>query len=164
MLRWIRGSLCVLASGAGVVSPCALAHHSFAMFENRSISISGTVKKLEWTNPHLWLWVAVDDGSGGTKLWGLEGVAPGEATRAGWNKRCVVEGDKVTVGLRPLKSGQPGGSLGLITRPDGSQPCGLPRPAREGGPPGFGGAAGSPGPGAGDGVGQNAPSGPGPTN
>lgn len=128
----------------------ALAHHSFAMFDmTTTATISGTVKKLEWTNPHLWLWVVVDDGKGVTQVWGLEGTSPAEAMRRGWSKRCVTEGEKISVTLHPLKDGRPGGSLGDLTRADGTRPCGgggtADGPGGPGGPPPGGGPpAGAP--------------------
>lgn len=144
--QWPRKQWAAAAIGLAL-SGTALAHHSFAMFDmSKTVTLNGTVKKLEWTNPHIWLWVVVDDGKGGSQVWGLEGTAPGEATRMGWNKRCVVEGDKVTVTLRPLKDGRTGGSLGSLTRADGTQPCGA---GGQGGAGGPGGPGGAPPPGAG---------------
>lgn len=131
-------AVATVAIGAAITTPVA-AHHSFAMFSDTNVTVSGTVKKMEWTNPHIWLWVVVDDGKGGTQTWGFEGAAPGESTRAGMTKTCVVPGDKVTVTARPLKDGRPGGSLGGLTKADGSTPCGRSGGGPGGPPPGAGG-------------------------
>jgi hypothetical protein len=97
------------------------AHHSFAMFDNtRTESISGTVYAFEWSNPHAWLWIDVDDGKGNDVKWGFEGAAPSELSRSGWSKRILNPGDKVTVEYKPLKDGRPGGSLGKVTKSDGT--------------------------------------------
>jgi hypothetical protein len=137
-----------LAIAAGAYASSALAHHSFAMFDNsRNLSITGTVRALEWSNPHIWLWIDVVGDDGKVVSYGFEGAAPGEMGRqSGWNKRIVAKGDKVTVQYRPLKDGRAGGSLGQVTRADGT-PVGNASAGRGGGgPPGADGppGAGSP--------------------
>lgn len=132
-MKVVRRALCVCGLVAAVP---VLAHHSFAMFDDKQVTVTGTVKQLEWTNPHVWLWVVVDDGKGGAVTWGFEGAAPGEMARSGWTKRSVIPGDKITVQGRPLKDGRPGGSLGRVTREDGT-------PIGRSGPP-AGGTGGPP--------------------
>jgi hypothetical protein len=135
--------LTALACAAGPT----LAHHSFAMFDNtRTESISGTVYAFEWSNPHTWLWVDVDDGKGNDVKWGFESAAPSELGRSGWNKHSLNPGDKVTVEFRPLKDGRPGGSLGKVTKSDGTVLGG--GAGGGGGPGGAGGPGGPGGPGA----------------
>lgn len=135
------------ALGIGLtVGAAAWAHHSFAMFGDKAITLTGTVQKLEWTNPHIWLWIVVDDGKGGTRTWGLEGPAPGQASRLGFAKRSVNPGDKIVVSTRPLKDGRPGGSLVSLARGDGTQLCcslGSFEGSGGGPPPGPPGDAGS---------------------
>jgi hypothetical protein len=112
--------LALLTALAGAADP-ALAHHSFAMFDNtRTETITGTVYTFEWSNPHAWLWIDVDDGKGNDVKWGFEAAAPSEMSRSGWNKRILTPGEKVTVEYRPLKDGRPGGSLGKVTKSDGT--------------------------------------------
>jgi hypothetical protein len=99
----------------------AAAHHSFAQFDmSKTLTLNGTVRTLEWTNPHLWLWLDVPDGKGGEKVWGLEGAAVGEMSRRGWSRQIVKPGDKITVEIHPLRDGRAGGSLGKVTLADGS--------------------------------------------
>ena len=103
-------------------SGLALAHHSVANFDmDRYVTISGTVNKLEWTNPHMWLWVDVTAEDGTVEHWGMEGASPANMKRRlGWSKNTVSTGDKVTVKLHPFRDDHPGGSLYQITLPDGS--------------------------------------------
>src|SRR5215204_3685723 len=57
----------------------AWAHHSYAMFDQTSTrTLKGTVRTLEWTNPHVWIWIDTDDGRGRTTAWGFETNAPSE--------------------------------------------------------------------------------------
>ena len=97
------------------------AHHSYAMFDQtRTVTVHGAVTALEWVNPHIWVWVAIEDGKGGTDTYGFESNAPAELTRFfGWNKRILNAGDKVSVDYSPLKSGKKGGALRTLTFSDG---------------------------------------------
>ncbi len=100
-----------LASAALAAAP-ALAHHSFAMFDNdKSITIEGTVKEFQWTNPHIWVQVMVKDASGKEVEWSVEGGSPNGLSRQGWSRRSANAGDKVSVVVHPLKDGNAGGSL-----------------------------------------------------
>ena len=100
----------------------ALAHHSFAMFDaDKTVEMTGTVKDLEWTNPHSWLQVEVTDDKGKASEWGLEMGAPATLARQGWKPKTVVAGDKVTVRLHPLKDGSSGGQFVSVVLPSGQK-------------------------------------------
>lgn len=103
------------------VPTAAAAHHSYAMFDQaKSLTVRGTVHALEWTNPHIWVWVVVKDASGGSATYGFESNAPSELSRFfGWSKRALTVGETVTVEYAPLKSGRNGGALRTITCADG---------------------------------------------
>jgi hypothetical protein len=96
----------------------AAAHHSFAMFDNtRSITIHGPVTAYQWTNPHAYLDVDADDG----KHYTLEMTSPNMMSRGGWTSRTVKAGDVVTVIVAPLKDGQAGGLVLVLTLPSGKK-------------------------------------------
>ena len=99
----------------------AVAHHSYAMFDQtKRLTLKGTVRAVEWANPHVWVWVDVDDGKGGVTPWGFETNAPSELVRFfGWTKNSLTVGDKVTVDYAPLRSGRNGGALRTLTFADG---------------------------------------------
>jgi hypothetical protein len=99
----------------------AFAHHSYAMFDQtRRATVQGTVHALEWTNPHVWVWVSVKDAADQTTIYGFESNAPSELSRFfGWNKHVLAAGQPVSVDYSPLKSGRPGGALRTITFLDG---------------------------------------------
>jgi len=153
---WINRGLAALLC-AGVVTATlpqlAQAHHSFSQFDRtRQLVLKGTVYKLQWENPHVWLWVNVPQPDGSVKIWGLEGAAPGEMSRGGtWNKHSLTPGEKITVQVAPLKDGRTGGSMGQVTLADGTvlggrRDGGGPPPTGGGGPggapAGFGGPPG----------------------
>jgi hypothetical protein len=111
--------------GAAVVAAMAftgnaVAHHTHAHYEaTRTIVITGTIKEFEWVNPHSWVTIAVTDPAGVTKDWLLEARGPGALTRSGWTKDSLKPGDKVSITIRPLKSGGTGGLVRAVTLADG---------------------------------------------
>jgi hypothetical protein len=111
-----------LAAATALVAP-ALAHHSFSMFDQEKVvNLNGTVKELEWTNPHCWLRIMVEDPTTHqAKQWSIEMASTGQQSRIGWNPTIVKPGDKVAVEINPLKDGTRGGTMLLITLPDGTK-------------------------------------------
>ena len=91
----------------------AMAHHSFAMFDfERTVALKGVVKELQWTNPHVILWVETTPAAGqAPEIWSAELTSPGNLTRNGWTKRTLKPGDKVTVDISPLRDGGKGGGF-----------------------------------------------------
>jgi hypothetical protein len=94
----------------------ASAHHSFAMFDaEKSITIEGTVKEFQWTNPHSWILMNV-----GQDQWAIELGAPGGLARQGWVPKTLTPGMKVSAVIHPLKDGTHGGQFMAVTLPDGT--------------------------------------------
>lgn len=111
--------LVVTAMVTGVVSGAA-AHHSNAVFErNKDVTLSGTVTKFEWTNPHVWIWFMATLPDGSQQEWALESAAPVQLRKAGFTWQSFKAGDKVSFVLHPLRSGQPGGQFVKATFADG---------------------------------------------
>jgi hypothetical protein len=98
---------CLVVMGLlGAAWPLA-AHHSASMFDDtKLVELSGTVKALQWTNPHIWLQVMIDDTE-----WSLEGGSPNSLSRQGWRSTTFKAGDEVVVRLRPMKDGTPAGQF-----------------------------------------------------
>ena len=76
-----------------------LAHHSIdAEFDrNKPITVTGVVSKIEWMNPHIWIYVDVKDKDGKVVKWQFEGGPPNALRRGGWNRDSLKEGDTVTI-------------------------------------------------------------------
>jgi hypothetical protein len=93
--------LSVLAvSGALMISGIPLlAHHSFAAEydSNKPVSLTGSVTKVEWTNPHVRFYIDVKDNSGATTNWEFELGSPNGLMRKGWTRNSLKEGDKISV-------------------------------------------------------------------
>jgi hypothetical protein len=96
------------------------AHHSPVMFDRTvTKTIVGTVVKFTWTNPHSAIQLDVANESGGVDRWGVELGSPQSMARNGWRSNIIKAGDKVTVVVNPLKSGEFGGIFVSLTLPDG---------------------------------------------
>lgn len=97
-----------------------LAHHSFAMFDTaKRVTLAGTVTAFEWTNPHAYIELDVPGEGGRVKHWSVELGSTSILMQGGWKFNDLKNGDKVSVILSPLRSGEAGGLLVQITLPDG---------------------------------------------
>jgi hypothetical protein len=104
------------AIGLATASP-ALAHHSFAMFDfGKVVTLKGTVKEFQWSNPHVILWVETDaSASEAATLWSAELTSPGNLTRNGWTRTSLKPGDKIELEVNPLRDGKHGGGFHKAT-------------------------------------------------
>ena len=111
-----------------MVAP-ALAHHSFAVYDHtRTLTLSGTVTKFQWTNPHGFIEMDVPQSDGSMKHYSVELTSINMMQRVGWRSNMIKAGDKVKVVVAPLLSGEPVG-LGLeVVLADGKTMA-LPVPA-----------------------------------
>jgi uncharacterized protein DUF6152 len=92
-------------------SGAALAHHSFAMFnQEEPLVLEGTVQEFKFTSPHTFIILVVKQQDGTTQTWSLEGGAPSALVRDGWSSKTLKAGDELKMTIEPLRSGAPGGS------------------------------------------------------
>jgi hypothetical protein len=98
----------------------ASAHHSFAMFDRaKETTLVGVVQEFQWTNPHSWIELDIPNESGGTDRWSIECNSPNNLSRQGWKSSSVKPGDKISVVIWPLRSGEKGGLFISLTLPNG---------------------------------------------
>ena len=117
----MRKVLCSVVMAVALVAP-AFAHHSPAAFDRtKKVTLVGTVKEFRWQNPHTWIEVEVPDEKDKSKLvvWGVELTSPTYLVRAGWKSNIIKPGDKVTVVVNPVRSGEPSGIFRSLTLADG---------------------------------------------
>lgn len=102
-----------LAFAAALVAlPPVNAHHSAAMFDrNEARTLSGTVKRFDFVNPHSWLYVDVNNDDGSVTEWGFELDSPSILRRRGVGPAFWESGDSITVKTNPLIDGRPAGLL-----------------------------------------------------
>lgn len=93
------------------------AHHSFSAQYDRSKphTLTGTVTKMEWQNPHIYFYVAVKDDSGKETVWAVEGMAPNGLYRQGWRRDSLKAGDTVTVEGWLARDGSSLLNMGVVT-------------------------------------------------
>jgi hypothetical protein len=120
MLRTLPVEL-ALAVGAVCASDAAFGHHSYASYDLASSkSVTGTVAKFEWSNPHTFLWLYVPSGKGiGYDLWSFECGSVTALKRYGWTSKTLQPGEKVAVEYFPSKDGRNGGYFSKAIHADG---------------------------------------------
>ncbi len=113
----------VLTGVALAFAAPAVAHHSFAMFDrDKDVTLTGVVKEFEWTNPHVWIHMTVDDqATGKPAVWSFEMQSIQTNATLGWRADSVRPGDKISVEFHPLKDGSRGGQLVSATLADGKR-------------------------------------------
>ena len=103
------------------------AHHSFAaVFDvDTSVAVSGTVTKVEWMNPHAWIYIDVDDGDGESENWAFELGSPNGLMRRGWTRMSIEVGDDISVAGYRARDGSLRGNVISIVLADGTELTGL---------------------------------------
>jgi hypothetical protein len=105
----------------------ARAHHSFAAEydSTKTVTVKGTIQKLEWVNPHAYFWVDVQEENGKITTWAFESLSPNALARQGWNRKSLKKGEEVTVegylarDGKPLADGSIHANSRSVTRADG---------------------------------------------
>jgi hypothetical protein len=107
--NWFLSAV-VAASVLVGATNAAMAHHSFSAFNTQAErTVTGIVKQVDWTNPHIWIWVDVPNGQGGTDRYGFEGMSPNYLERRNWTRTTLKAGDQITITYNPLRDGSNGG-------------------------------------------------------
>jgi hypothetical protein len=97
-MRLIRTAAATLL-GVFAVTSLAAGHHSFnAQYDpEQPITIEGTVNRVEWRNPHIWVFLDVTEADGTVTTWQCEGGAPNALTRQGWTRQTLAIGGQLTL-------------------------------------------------------------------
>ena len=116
ILRFAMTVAVALVLGASMLS----AHHSSAGIDRtKTVTLAGTVKEFRWANPHSWIDLDVPNEKGTVSTWSIEMTSPTFLLRSGWKASTLKSGDKVSVTVRPMRDGTPGGLFVSVTLPDG---------------------------------------------
>src|SRR5580765_1524561 len=113
--------IAVLASLALLVPVLAAAHHSVAAYydTNTQLTLTGAVTKIEWTNPHAFVYIDVRGDAGNTTNWAIETDSPNVLSRAGWTRATLHVDDTITVTGYPAKKQAAGLRLVTLALADG---------------------------------------------
>jgi DNA/RNA endonuclease YhcR with UshA esterase domain len=121
----MRAKLAILIACAGMLATAVpvFAHHSFAAEYDASkpVELHGTVTKMEWTNPHARIYLAVKDANGTVTEWNLELASPNVLSRNGWTRHSLKEGDVVTVSGSRAKDGNTMANAKTVILADGKK-------------------------------------------
>jgi hypothetical protein len=99
MLQMFRNRLAIAVAGTLLLAGAAWGHHSFAAeFDSKKpISITGVISKLDWVNPHAYVYLDVKDSSGATAHWGFQTLPPGMMKARGVSRDMFAVGQTVTI-------------------------------------------------------------------
>ena len=118
-LMFLLGLIAVLTFGARP----ALAHHGGAAFDQtKTQTLIGTVTRMDFVNPHVVVYMNVQNPDGTTTEWSGWLTAPNKLQRAGWTKNTLKPGDKVTLVGNQQKNGSPVLQIRKVTGPEGDLP------------------------------------------
>ena len=116
-----RRVVALIGSLLAVLSPPAIAHHSFAAeYDNtQPVKVTGILTRVEWTNPHVWFYPDVKDDKGTVTNWGFSGGPPGVLQRRGIPKGVLKVGETIVVEGFRARDGSNNASGGTVTFTDG---------------------------------------------
>ena len=120
----LTGLLVLLVVGVLASAP-AFGHHSFSMFDlTRRVTVTGVVVEVQWTNPHVWVYVDVPRSGGPPVRWGIEYTSVNHLTRVvGMTRTTIKPGETIEFQVNPYADGTPGGRFQIMKLPNGRFYC-----------------------------------------
>jgi hypothetical protein len=116
---------CVFAVSlaALILAAPAAAHHSFsAIFDSaKPVTVTGQVTRVEWMNPHTWIYLDVKKDNGSVESWAFEMGSPNRLMRYGWNQDSLASGTTVTIAGSQARDGSMKAAVDTVTLPDGKR-------------------------------------------
>jgi hypothetical protein len=115
--------LCAMVANLLLTHGIVLAHHAYtAEFDTtKPVKLTGVVTKLEWSNPHIWIYLDVKDDKGNAANWGFSASPPGMLARRGITKNSLKIGDVLTISGHRAKDGSNNASGNIVTMADGRE-------------------------------------------
>jgi hypothetical protein len=119
-MKVCRAAVLMAMLSTGLAVPVAAHHSGAGVDRTKTVTVQGVVKEFRWTNPHSWIDLEVAKPAGGSDLWSIEMNPPPFLIRSGWKSSTLKPGDKVSVTLNPIRTGEPGGIFVSVTLADGT--------------------------------------------
>jgi hypothetical protein len=119
----MKAKLALAVAAIAMAALPVVAHHSFAAeFDgNKKVTLKGNVTKVDWMNPHIWLYLDVKDDKGVAAKWQCEGGPPNTLTRNGWTKSAIKLGDEITIEGTLARDGSKTCNATRVSLPDGKR-------------------------------------------
>lgn len=115
MNRALMVSFCLLFAPS-----ISVAHHSSAMFDKEKVrDVTATIREFQWTNPHVWIQITLENDQGEQEEWSIEGLGPNGLFRNGWRPNSFKPGDVVEIRFNPMHDGTNAGGFIGAKFPDG---------------------------------------------
>ncbi len=108
---WLRRRV---SAGLLLLATCLplQAHHSSAMFDKDTVrEVDATVREFQWTNPHVWIQVLIENDAGDVEEWSIEAGGPNTLFRRGWRPDSFQPGDRVRLKFNPMRDGSEAGGF-----------------------------------------------------
>ena len=113
-----------IAAVLGIDASVGFAHHSFAMFDQaKQVTVVGKVTEVQWTNPHVWVFLDGAPAGGKKERWGVEFTSKVHLTRRGFTSDMVKVGDNVEFTVNPYRDGKSGGRFVAVKMANGEYYC-----------------------------------------
>ena len=119
----MKNVLAITATALLLLPVALTAHHAFAAEFDRAkpVKVQGSVVKMEWTNPHIWIYLDVKDEKGSVIRWQCEGGSPNTLTRQGWSRDSLKQGDQIVIDGYRAKDGTNTCNSSAVTLADGKR-------------------------------------------
>jgi hypothetical protein len=117
----VTRKLFIVGAGLFWAASAALAHHAYAAeFDlTKPVKLTGVVTRVEWTNPHIWIYIDVKDETGKVTNWGFSASPPGMLQRRGITRKSLSVGDTLTISGHRAKDGSNNASGNVVILADG---------------------------------------------
>ena len=122
-MKWKFAAVWISVLGLFLSTAPLRAHHSFAAQYDRtkSVTLKGMVTKVEWMNPHVWIYIDVAKDGGAVESWAFEMGSPNRLVRYGWNQSSLPNGQVVTIAGSRARDGSLKGAVTTVTLPSGQR-------------------------------------------
>ena len=121
-MKSCSAALAAIVFATPFLGASALAHHSHAMYDaSGEIELEGVLSEVRWANPHVWIYIDVQNEDGTTRKWGMEGAAIQQLQEKGWTGDMFEVGMPIKVSCYPLRSRGPGCLGGYVLTLNGEE-------------------------------------------
>lgn len=110
-LLLVRSAI-IVSAALSLAATVSFAHHSSAMFDKQIVRhVTASVIEFQWTNPHVWIQISIENEAGEQEEWSIEGLGPNSLSRKGWRRNSFKAGEIIEIKFNPMRDGSPAGGF-----------------------------------------------------